>query len=164
MKNLKHQNKITIFVCLFITLLIFYAYYPVKNAVFIDFDDNQYVTDNLIVQKGLTVEGIIWAFKSIYAANWHPLTWISHMLDCELYGLSPAGHHWTNVQFHILNSILLFFFLFKYTGKVVAKHTGCGFICCSSHACRIRCLGGRKKGCIKYFFRHVDVIGIWEIR
>ena len=118
MKNLKHQNKITIFVCLFITLLIFYAYYPVKNAVFIDFDDNQYVTDNLIVQKGLTVEGIIWAFKSIYAANWHPLTWISHMLDCELYGLSPAGHHWTNVQFHILNSILLFFFLFKYTGKL----------------------------------------------
>ena len=70
-----------------------------------------YITDNPHVKAGLTWPGIVWAFQSGYAANWHPLTWISHMLDCQLYGLNPAGHHLTNLLFHMANTLLLFLLL-----------------------------------------------------
>ncbi|HUV50212.1 MAG TPA: tetratricopeptide repeat protein, partial [Anaerolineae bacterium] len=64
------------------------------------------------------IEGLIWPFTTFHSANWHPITWLSHMLDYELYGLHPMGHHWTNLQFHIANTLLLFFILFKMTGAL----------------------------------------------
>jgi tetratricopeptide (TPR) repeat protein len=75
---------------------------------FINFDDPLYVTQNPLVQRGLTVEGIIWAFTSLHAYNWHPLTWVSHMLDVQLFGLAPAGHHLTSMLLHTANVLLLF--------------------------------------------------------
>ena len=83
---------------------------------FVDFDDNSYIYDNPIVQKGLTFPGIAWAFTHVWASNWHPLTWISHMLDCQFYGLNAAGHHLTNVLLHTATAILLFLVLRRMTG------------------------------------------------
>ena len=79
------------------------------------YDDPEYVTANPHVQSGLTWKGVIWAITTGAASNWHPLTWISHMLDCQLYGLNPIGHHLTNVLFHLANSILLFLLLQRLT-------------------------------------------------
>ncbi len=98
-------------ISLLLILAIIIAYGQVRNFDFVGYDDQEYITENSHVQKGLTVESIIWAFTSFHSANWHPLTWLSHMLDCELYGLNPMGHHWTNLMFHMVNTILLFIVL-----------------------------------------------------
>ncbi len=87
------------------TLLL---YEPVCRYPFIDFDDNDYVTDNPAVKAGLTWHGVEWAFTTWHAANWHPLTWLSHMLDCQLFGLNAGLHHTVNVLFHTVNGLLLF--------------------------------------------------------
>jgi protein O-mannosyl-transferase len=110
------HRKIIISLLLILAILITYG--QVKNFDFVGFDDQDYVTENKQVQKGLTVEGIRWAFTTFHAANWHPLTWLSHMLDCELYGLNSMGHHWTNLIFHMVNSILLFIVLELMTGAI----------------------------------------------
>ena len=103
-------------VCLFLVIGILAVYWQVGNHEFVNYDDKDYITENQHVQAGLTLKSIAWAFTSTYASNWHPLTWLSHMLDCEIYGLNPRGHHFTNVFFHILNSILLFLIFKRMTG------------------------------------------------
>lgn len=85
---------------------------------FVAFDDPLYVTENSKTQDGLTYKGIAWAFTTFHASNWHPITWLSHMLDCDIYGLNPMGHHWTNLQLHIANTLLLFFILQQMTGAL----------------------------------------------
>lgn len=94
------------------------AYWAVQNHDFVNYDDNLYVTENHHVQAGLTWEGIIWAFTTTHASNWHPLTWVSHMLDCEIWGLYAGGHHLSNLLFHILNTLLLFVVLERMTGAL----------------------------------------------
>ena len=83
---------------------------------FIDYDDRLYVTRNPHVRSGLTSETLRWAFTTYTAGNWHPLTWISHALDVQMFGLAPAGHHLNSIIFHILNVVLLFILLWKATG------------------------------------------------
>ena len=83
------------------------AYARVPTLGFTNFDDPGYVTRNPHVQPGLTGPGIAWAFTSIEQSNWHPLTWLSHMIDCDLFGLNPAGHHVTSLLFHIAAALLL---------------------------------------------------------
>ena len=112
------DRHLKLIISLFLILAIIIAYGQVRNFDFVDFDDGSYITKNIHVQKGLTIESLIWPFTTFHSANWHPITWLSHMLDYELYGLSPMGHHWTNVQFHIANTLLLFFILFKMTGAI----------------------------------------------
>lgn len=97
------------------TLLVFS---PVVHHDFINVDDDFYVYRNPVVAGGLTWEGVAWAFTRAHAANWHPLTWLSHMLDCQLYGLRAGGHHVTNVLLHAANAVLLFLVLRRMT-KVV---------------------------------------------
>jgi tetratricopeptide (TPR) repeat protein len=92
------------------------TYWPVVHCEFITYDDPQYVTENPTVRAGLSARGVAWAFRSAHAANWHPLTWLSHMLDCQLYGLRPFGHHLTNLLFHTANAPLLFLVLGRLTG------------------------------------------------
>lgn len=92
------------------------VYWQVQNHEFVSFDDSEYITENNPVKAGLTRDSIIWAFKTSYAGNWHPLTWLSHMLDCHLYGLDPKRHHLTNVFLHIANTLLLLFILLRTTG------------------------------------------------
>ena len=105
-----------IIICLFLVAASFFVYLQVINYDFVYFDDELYVIDNPNVNAGLSPESILWAFSASYAGNWHPLTWLSHMLDVELYGLSPMGHHLTNLQIHIVNTVLLFILLNWMTG------------------------------------------------
>ncbi len=85
---------------------------------FVNFDDGLYVTDNPLVQQGLTWDGAVWALQTTHASNWHPVVWFSHMLDCSLFGLFPGGHHLTNLLLHVLNTILLFLLLRRLTGAM----------------------------------------------
>ena len=112
------DRHLKMMISLLLILAIIIAYGQVKNFDFVGYDDQEYITENSHVQKGLTVESIIWAFTSFHSANWHPLTWLSHMLDCELYRLNPMGHHWTNLMFHMVNTILLFIVLELMTGAI----------------------------------------------
>jgi protein O-mannosyl-transferase len=99
----------------FATLLV---YSPATSCQFINFDDQLYVTDNQMVQNGLTWTGVKWAFTGVHVSNWHPLTWLSHMADCDLFRLSPAGPHLVNILFHSANAGLLFALLFRLTDKL----------------------------------------------
>jgi protein O-mannosyl-transferase len=93
------------------------TYAPILTYDFVGYDDGMYVTENPHVQSGVTVQGVAWAFTTGYANNWHPLTWLSHMADCQLFGLRPWGHHLTSLLLHTLNALLLFSFLRRVTGE-----------------------------------------------
>jgi Tfp pilus assembly protein PilF len=97
---------------------VFALYGQVATHDFLNFDDPDYVYENVHVLQGLTYTNVVWAFTTTHAANWHPLTWLSHMLDVQLFGLNPAGHHLVNVVLHALNSALLFLLLARITGTV----------------------------------------------
>ena len=98
--------------------ITFVVYEPVMHHQFVNFDDDSYVTENQYVKAGLTCQSIFWAFTAPRVAFWHPLTMLSHMLDCELFDLKPAGHHLTNLLLHIANALLLFYVLKDMTGAV----------------------------------------------
>ena len=92
------------------------VYWPALNSEFVDYDDLGYVSENPHVQGGLSWAKVHWAFTTGEQSNWHPLTWLSHALDCQLYGLKPFGHHFTNLLFHLANTLLLFWVLRRMTG------------------------------------------------
>lgn len=102
-------------ICLILFVVTVALYAPVINHEFLNYDDDLYITDERIVHQGLTWAGIRWAFTGYHASNWHPVTWLSHMLDCSLFGLDPAGHHLTSVLFHALNAVLVFLLLRRIT-------------------------------------------------
>jgi tetratricopeptide (TPR) repeat protein len=93
-------------------------YYPALQNGFVNYDDPNYVTSNWHVQQGLTSRGVAWAFTATAEANWHPLTWLSHMLDVQSFGPGAAGHHAQSILWHALNVVLLFLLLAKATGFV----------------------------------------------
>ena len=93
------------------------VYARARNNGFVSYDDREYVTHNAQVQGGIDWNTVQWAFTSFDAANWHPLTWLSHALDCQLSGLNPAAHHDTNIALHAINAVLLFLVLRGATGR-----------------------------------------------
>jgi len=101
---------------LLLVVATFALYYPVSHHPFVNYDDTVYVTTNLHVQGGLDWDTVEWAFTTFDEANWHPLTWLSHALDCQLFQLNAAGHHDTNLLLHVLNVLLLFWVLLQATG------------------------------------------------
>jgi tetratricopeptide (TPR) repeat protein len=103
-------------VCISLAAMVWVVFGQTLHHEFVNYDDDFYVYENPAVARGLTLQGIIWAFTHVHCSNWHPLTWISHMLDCQFYGLSPAGHHFTNVLLHTATAILLFLVLRRMTG------------------------------------------------
>jgi hypothetical protein len=110
--------KRNLVICLLLAVATLTLYSPAIGHPFIfNYDDDVYVTNNLHVQAGLSWETVKWAVTSTQYANWHPLTWLSHALDCELYGLNPHAHHVTNIVFHVLNVLLLFLLLVHATGE-----------------------------------------------
>ena len=113
-----YKKRIDILICFFLILITFCVYSQVKDHAFVDYDDDSYVTENSNVQKGLTKESVIWAFKSTFVGNWHPLTWLSHMLDVQLFGMNSGAHHIINVLFHIFNTLLLFIVFRRMTGEI----------------------------------------------
>jgi tetratricopeptide (TPR) repeat protein len=103
---------------LLLALVTLLVYLPATSDQFIDYDDQDYVTNNSVVQNGLTWTGVKWAFTGTHVSNWHPLTWLSHMADCDLFRLNPAGPHLVNILFHSVNTALLFALLFRLTKKL----------------------------------------------
>lgn len=99
-------------------VLVLGVFLPAVDNDFIGFDDPDYVTGNAMVQQGLTAQSVAWAFAATEASNWHPLTWLSHMLDAQLFGLNPAGHHLTSIVLHGVNALLVFALLHAMTGAV----------------------------------------------
>jgi protein O-mannosyl-transferase len=98
--------------------MVFVVYSDVITHEFVDFDDDLYLTENIRVQKGLSIDNIIWAFTTTSAANWHPITWLSHMTDVQLFGMDPGLHHLTNLFFHTVSTVLLFVVFRKMTGDL----------------------------------------------
>ncbi|MFZ1074562.1 MAG: tetratricopeptide repeat protein [Verrucomicrobiia bacterium] len=103
------------FMGLLLALATLLLYLPVCRSNFLVYDDDDYVTNNAVVQNGLTWAGVKWAFTTGHASNWHPLTWLSHMLDCELFGLNAGAQHYVNVLFHTANVVLLFALILRLT-------------------------------------------------
>jgi Flp pilus assembly protein TadD len=95
-------------IALMLALLALAVYLPAARHGFILYDDGDYVTDNPMVRDGLSLAGIKWAFTTFHSANWHPVTWLSHMADCQWFGINPAGPHCVNVFLHALNTVLVF--------------------------------------------------------
>ena len=110
-----NQEMVACVALVSITLLAFAA---VRDFGFVDYDDLNYVADNPHVRQALTWGGVRWAFTSGYFANWHPLTWLSHMLDVQLFGVNAGAHHAVNLSLHILNTLLLFGVLRRMTGAI----------------------------------------------
>ncbi len=112
----RHHLKWVAAILLIVTTLM--VYLPVKDHQFVDLDDDLYVTHNPQIQKGLTWANLVWALTAVEAGFWHPLTWWSHMLDYELFGLNPGGHHLMSLLIHTLNTLLLFGLLRQWTGAL----------------------------------------------
>jgi tetratricopeptide (TPR) repeat protein len=115
LQNLSPSQK-KLIVCLLLFLATLAVFWQVKNHDFINLDDEQYVTQNPNVKAGLTFKGVAWSFTTAYADFWHPLTWLSHMLDWQLFGTWAGGHHLTSLILHAANAVLLFFALMALTG------------------------------------------------
>lgn len=111
--------RLSIWISLILVMATLCVYWQTKNFSYINYDDPEYVFANVQVQQGLTIENIKWAFTTTSFSNWHPLTWISHMIDVQLYGNSPGQHHLTNVLLHIINTLLLFYLFRKMTGNIL---------------------------------------------
>jgi protein O-mannosyl-transferase len=103
---------------LLLAALVLAIYSQATHFAFVNFDDDRYVTDNPRVQVGLTWETVKWSLTSTAVANWHPLTWMSHALDCQWFGLNPAGHHLSSILLHTLNAVLLFLLLWRATRRL----------------------------------------------
>jgi tetratricopeptide (TPR) repeat protein len=115
------SSTLELLVSLSLILLTLIVYWPVQHYEFVDFDDDVYVFDNPHVKNGLTLQGLVWDVTATHSGNWHPLTWLSHQLDCTVYGLNPGGHHLTNVLFHIANTVLLFLVFKRMSGALWAS-------------------------------------------
>src|SRR5436190_2375437 len=98
-----------------VIVLAIVPYLPALGYGFVNFDDGTYVAENPVVRQGLTWSNINWAWTTMTAGNWHPVTWMSHMIDCQLFGLHPGWHHFENVLLHAANSGLIFFILYSMT-------------------------------------------------
>jgi tetratricopeptide (TPR) repeat protein len=114
----KRQRELVFLLGLVLIAGTLACYWPVRHDDYVNLDDWVYVYDNPIVERGLTWEGVKWAFTSVDGGNWHPLVWITHMLDCRMFGPAAGGHHVTNVVLHIANVLLLFGLLRAMTGTL----------------------------------------------
>lgn len=102
-----------LWLCVFLLLATIAVYWPVSFFDFISYDDPDYVTENAHVREGINLKNIAWAFTATTASNYHPLTWLSHMTDVQLFGLNPGAHHLTNIFFHLVNVLLLFLIMYR---------------------------------------------------
>ena len=105
-------------VLMILVVCVLIVFWPVSGHDFVNYDDDLYVTDNIRVCGGLTWDNVKWAFSATEAGFWHPLVWLSLMVDFSLFRLNAGGYHWTNVLFHIANTLLLFVVLHRMTGAL----------------------------------------------
>jgi Tfp pilus assembly protein PilF len=114
----RNDRLITIAICIFLTAIIWIVFGQTLSHEFINFDDDRYVYENTQVSSGLTLDGFKWLLTHSHASLWHPLTTLSHMADCQIYGLKPGGHHFTNIVLHNIGAILLFLVFRGMTGSI----------------------------------------------
>jgi hypothetical protein len=112
------QKNRSLLIALVLAIATAAAYWQVRNFRFVNFDDAEYVVENSQVNTGLTWQNVVWAFTRYHSCNWHPLTWISHMLDCQIFGMDARWHHCVNLALHVGSTILLFFVLTQATGAI----------------------------------------------
>ncbi len=105
---LAKQRRATVVAILVLGMVTSILFLRTTTCDFVNYDDPDYVTSNRHVQGGLTLDGVKWAFKTGHASNWHPLTWVSHMLDCQWFGMKPGAHHAVNLALHVANTLLVF--------------------------------------------------------
>src|ERR1051326_4693902 len=112
------ERKPLLIACVVLVVVTFAVFARIGAQDFINFDDPDYVTVNAVVRDGVTAHGIGWAFTHFHSSNWHPLTWISHMIDVQLFGMNAGAHKLVNVAFHAAAAVLLLLFLFRATGEL----------------------------------------------
>ena len=115
--NISSKRQILI-VYIVLTVVTLAVFWQVNRYDFIGLDDQVYVTENIHIQSGITLEGFRWAFSTTYAEFWHPLTWLSLMFDYQLYGLNAGGYHLANLILHIMSTLLLFWLFNRMTGSI----------------------------------------------
>src|SRR6266700_2228801 len=118
LRSMVKSERPAVIVSLLLGMLIMVCFWPVTHHAFINFDDPDYITQNPHIQAGLTWSTVKWAFTTFHAGNWHPVTWLSHALDCQIFGLNASRHHFTNALLHSLNTVALFLFLRNVTGAL----------------------------------------------
>lgn len=146
------KNKNVFLILLFLIFIVLLSFGRITNNSFINFDDTAYITENIYVKSGFNVDTIQWAFTTTYFSYWHPLTWISHMLDWKFFGAEPAGHHMVNVLFHIGAVIFLFLFFNKTTGNLWASAFAATFF--AIHPLRVESVAwaSERKDVLSMFF------------
>ncbi len=112
------SKKSPYIVALSLAILTFTVYFKIISNEFVIYDDDEYIMENTNIQSGLNAQSLKWAFTTTYASNWHPLTWLSHIVDYQLYSMNPAGHHLTNLLLHILNTVFLFLVMKQMTRRI----------------------------------------------
>ena len=127
-----HASATTLWLSLALLGLTAAVYAPVRHHAFLNYDDNDYVTENAHVKAGLSRDSIVWAWTEPHSATWHPLTTLSHLLDCQLFGLHPGPPHVVNVVLHALSTLLLFGVLARMTGAAVAQRLRRRAVCAST--------------------------------
>ena len=132
------ELKATLLTIFALVVLTVAAFWPVLSCDFVKFDDPEYVTSNQEVRGGLSLHGMAWAFTTGRAANWHPLTWLSLMLDHDFFGEDPSGYHAVNLALHVANVVLVFLMLNYMTGALLAFGVGRRAVRCAPLACGIR--------------------------
>src|ERR1019366_10756848 len=110
-----NNTRRTILICVLLGAVTLASYWPVLRNEFVYYDDPDYVSENPYVLRGLTWHNAAWAFQTAHVANWHPVTWLSHMLDVQLFGVRPPGHHLTSLLLHLATTLLLFLALMAMT-------------------------------------------------
>ena len=111
----KMNKRVARWICAALVVLAVLPYLQTLGHEFVNFDDGAYVAENPLVQQGLTWSNVAWAFSTTSVGNWHPLTWLSHMLDCQIFGARAWGHHLTSVLLHVVTTLLLFLVLNRMT-------------------------------------------------
>jgi protein O-mannosyl-transferase len=144
------RSPVFLSLILFTGVLILYV--PALDSSFVNYDDPAYVTSNSHVLQGLSWSNVAWAFRATSEANWHPLTWLSHMADVQLFGLNPRGHHLTSVLLHGCNVVLLFFILRRATGCLMRSAVVAGLF--AFHPLNVECVAwvAERKSVLSMFF------------
>jgi tetratricopeptide (TPR) repeat protein len=152
-------------VCLVLAVVTVFAYRGVRTGDFLTCDDPGYVQQNWHVQRGLTMQSVAWAFTTFDVSNWHPLTWISYMVDWSLYGNHPGGHHMTNVYLHAANAILLFLLLLYMTGFLGrAAMVAFLFALHPAHVESVAWIAERKDVLCAFFWFATTLAYVWYVR
>ena len=144
-----------------LVLLVAVAYVQVLRFPFVNYDDKTCVPNNPQVREGISLGGMGWAFTAFETGNWHPLTWLSLMLDCQMFGPWPGGHHAVNAVLHAANAVLLFVVLRTMTGSALAERTGGRGLRRASAARRIGGLDCRAEGRVVWAVLSADALGLF---